>query len=193
MCGMKASTKRALSLLLSAGLLVGALAVYAGLIRGEYARIQELRGILAAKTRIFEEEKRDIDQVKLLIDRSQGSSAKLEESLSQSLPQEEMVSSVLAQINAVTQSNGLALQGFGVSYLPIAPSPIKRSFAKNIGTLRLDLKLAGQYLSAKNFLTDLEKNIRVMDVRELKMESVTKTGTDLLNYSLVVDTYYQAK
>ncbi len=189
---MKPSVKRALSLVLSAGLLVSALAVYATLITGEYAMVQDLRGKLDAKNQLLDLEARAVEQVNNLIVNLK-SVDNIRGTLFEILPETESFSSVMSQINALSQVNGLTLQGVGVSYLPITPSPAKRSFAKNIGGMRLDLKFFGSYSAGKDFLASLERNRRIMDVKNMKMESASKTGQDLLSYSLTVDTYYQAK
>ncbi len=189
---MKPSAKRALSLILSAGLLVLALAIYSVFIRSEYAQIQELRGRLDAKIQLMELEARAVEQVNNLIVNLKSADT-IRGTLLEILPQDESFSSVMSQLNALSQVNGLTLQGVSVSYLPVIPSPVKRSFAKNIGGMRLDLKFSGAYGAGKDFLAGLERNRRIMDVKNMRIESAGKTGQDLLNYSLTVDTYYQTK
>lgn len=181
-----------MSLLLSAALLVSALVVYALLIQGQYGAIQELRGRLEAKNEILEIETKAVEQVKNLVVNLK-SVANISNALSFALPQEESVSSVVAQINSLSQLHGVVLQGVGISYLPMIPPPVKLSFAKGMGALRLDIKFVGSYSAGRDFLADLERNLRIMDVKNLKMESASKTGQDLMSYSLTVDTYYQVK
>lgn len=188
---MKATTKRALSILISAALLVMALVFYAILIRPEYAIISGLRGQLASKSTALEDETNAISQVRNLISQYQGV-AKLGDTLSLALPSEEAVSEVVAQINALTRLSGLTVQSLGIAYFPIKPSATKLSFVKGVGTLRLNLKLFGSYAGLKNFLGGLEKNIKIMDVKTLKIEQLGKTGQDLFSHTLEVDTYYQA-
>lgn len=187
---MKPSVKRALSLLLSAALLVSALVVYALLIRGQYGAIQELRGRLEAKSGILEIEVKAMEQVKNLVV-SLKSLSSVSNALSLSLPQEEAVSSAVAQLNSLAQLNGVVLQGVGMSHLPMIPAPVKLSFAKGMGALRMDIKFVGSYAAGRDFIAGLERNIRIMDVKNLKMETASKTGQDLMSYSLTVDTYYQ--
>jgi len=181
-----------MSLLLSAALLVSALVVYATLIRGQYAAVQELRGRLEAKIGILDIETKAVEQVKNLVVNLK-SIANISTALSFALPQEESVSSVVSQINSLTQVHGLVLQGVGISYLPIMPPPVKLSFAKGIGALRLDIKFVGPYAAGRDFLADLERNLRIMDIKNLKMESASKTGQDLMSFGLTIDTYYQVK
>ncbi len=189
---MKATTKRALSILVSAGLLVMALVVFTVLIRPEYAAISGLRGQLASKSTALEDETNAIGQVRNLISQYQGV-AKLGDTLSLALPQEEAVSDVVAQINALTNFSGLTVQSLGIAYLPIKPSTIKLSFVKGVGTLKVNLKIFGTYEGLKTFLGELEKNIKVMDVKTLKIDQVGKAEQNLFSYTLAVDTYYQVK
>ncbi|MBU6141953.1 hypothetical protein KGO95_02420 [Patescibacteria group bacterium] len=200
---MKPSVKRALSLLLSAALLVGALMVYGLLIQGEYAAVQQLRGTLAAKTQILNVETKAVEQVKNLVVSLQ-SIGNISNALSAALPSDSSLSAVMAQLNALAQAHGVVLQGVGVNYLPIIPPPVKLTFAKGIGSMRLDIKFVGPYAAGRDFLIDLERNLRIMDVRTLQMSSAVQNqsgqgnqtatqGTqDLLNFGLTVDTYYQA-
>lgn len=189
---MKASSKRALSLLLSAALLVGALFIYATFIRPEYSTIQELRGIVEAKAKLLEETKNasaNIASLKLGYQKDE----KIIESLSLALPEDEAVSSLMAQLNALSQTSGLVIQSVGIAYLPVKSSPNTPSFAKKLGTLKLDLKLFGNYAAFNNFLQNLENNIRIMDVKNLKLSQESKTNQDLMNYGLTIDAYYQIK
>lgn len=188
---MKPSVKRALSLLLSAALLVSALIIYALLIRGEYDATQIMRGKLDAKIGILDVEIKAVEQVKNLVVNLK-SVANISNALSFALPQDESVSSVVAQINSLAQLHGLVLEGLGISYLPMMPPPVKLSFAKGMGALRLDVKFVGPYAAGRDFMIDLERNLRIMDIRNLKIESASKTGQDLMSFGLTVDTYYQA-
>ena len=189
---MKAATKRAFSLLLSAVLLVAALVIYSTLIRPEYAVLQELRGVVEAKLKLLEETKNvsfGIENLKLEYKKDE----KVIESLSLALPEDEAVSSLLAQFNAISQGNGLAIQSVGLAYLPVKSSATANSFAKGTGTLRVNVKLLGPYASFNKFLQDLENNIRIIDVVSLKLSQEGKGTQDLMNYEFVVDTYYQTQ
>lgn len=189
---MKASTKRALSLILSAGLLVAALVIYAVLIRPEYQSMLKLRGELVSKVNLFEKQQNVMTNMQNLIAQYRGAE-KLSDSLSLALPEEENISSIMYQINALSQLSGLTAQSVGISYLSVKPSAGKSFSRQGLGALRLDFRLIGNYAGLKKFLPALETNIRVMDVKALKLESASKTDSDLFTYLLTVDTYYQTK
>lgn len=189
---MKPSLKRALSLLVSAVLLVAALAVYSVLVRAEYANVQNLRGTLESKTQILDMETKAVEQVKNLVV-SLKSIGSISDKLSVALPQDESMASAVAQINALAQLHGTALQGIGVSYLPVIPPPVKLSFVKGVGSLEFNIKFNGSYAGGRDFLMDLERNLRIMDVKNLKLQSGANIAQDFMNFDVTVDTYYQAK
>jgi Tfp pilus assembly protein PilO len=187
---MKASTKRAASLLLTAVLFIASLFAYATLVRPEYNTVTLLRGELVSKTEFLTKQQAAIDGVQKLLAQYQGV-ARLSDSLSMALPSKENVSSILSQITAIAQSSGVAVQSVGITYLPLKPANASISLARGIGTLRLNIEMAGSYASLKRFLQSLETNIRVMDIQNLTINPVGRSDQDIFGYSLNVDTYYQ--
>ena len=189
---MSASTKRAANLLLSAIFISGAFVVYAALIRPEYAEVQQLRGELEANASLLNEQEGATSQVENLLRQYQDRSG-LGSTLALALPEEAAVSSLMAQVNTLSQLSGLTVQSVAISQLPVKLPLVRLSFAKGFGTLRLELRLLGPYGGLKRFLETLETNVRVMDVVGAKIDHVGQPGQDLFNYSLTVDTYYQPK
>ncbi|MGB9609171.1 MAG: hypothetical protein ACPL3E_02225, partial [Minisyncoccia bacterium] len=63
----------------------------------------------------------------------------------------------------------------------------------------INLKASGDYSNFKNFLNQLETNIRLFDIKTLNINSVTNVGTDnknpvkVLNYDITISAYYQAE
>jgi len=189
---MKASTKRASILLLSAALIVVSLIMYATLVRSAYDSMVNLRSELASQSNLLDVQSEAITQVKSLVAQYQ-SVAKLEDQLALALPTEEAVSGVMAQLNAIAQSNGASIQSVGITYLPIKSAATSLTFARGIGTLQLEMKVLSSYESFKRFLQGLETNIRIMEVRSVKIDPVSSISQDLYVYTLTVDTYYQPK
>ena len=171
---MKSSTKRSLSLLVSAALVIGGLMVYANLVKPEYDAIQKLRGSLIAKTNLFAEQQQIISKVKDLVSQYQGAT-RLQETISLALPLDEAIAQLFQQVFAISQNSGLQIQSFGLNTGPID--------AVGLGNVKLNLNLSGSYASLKSFLQSLETNIRVMDVGQLNFQKD--------NISLSVDAYYQ--
>jgi Tfp pilus assembly protein PilO len=189
---MKASAKRALSLLLSGALMVASLIVFGTLVRPEYEIVLQLRNELASQSNLLIETQGDISRVQSLKAQYQNSE-RIIGSLNSSLPEQELIANLMSQINAISQSSGIATRSIGISYLPVRPSAVQLSFARGVGTLRLDLLSVGSYSSLKRFLQLLETNVRVMDVNTLSLDVAASPTQDVYNYSITVDTYYQGQ
>lgn len=193
---IKPSQKRALSLFASALLLLGACVAYAIFVRPSYAAVTALRGELIAKQKVFEEKKAAVSKVESLIRQYQGA-GKLQDVISMSLPQDEEVSSVFNQLQAIAGANGLSLQVFNVQQLPLRESDdgtagvSRAKLVRPVGTLRLSLRLVGGYEAFKGFIRGLETNIRAMDATSVKVESAGRDGA--YAFTVVADAYYQGK
>lgn len=187
---IKASIRRSLSLLGGALILIAALVIYANFVRGEYAIIQELRGTLSAKTNFLENQKAIISQVQNLIAQYQGAQ-QLQDTVALALPNEEEVAAIFQQLQAIARSSGLTIQSFGLNLLALKPPVINLSFAKNLGTAQVTLRLFGSYEGIKNFLRAAETNVRVMDLRQLRVEQGARPAENAYAYTVVLDTYYQ--
>ncbi len=185
---IRPSGKRAFSLLVGMGLLIASLAAYATYLMPAYNKVSLLRGTLIAKQNLFEEKKQAVDKVESLIKQYQGA-GRLQDVIAMSLPQNEEVSSVFNQLQAIAGANGLTVQVFNVQ--PLSTKPSEKSLVKPLGTLRLSLRLAGNYAAFKQFVKGLETNIRAMDIVSVKVESAGKG--DSFAYTVVADTYYQAE
>lgn len=188
---MKPSAKRALSLLISIVLFVVALVIYALLIKPSYDEIAVLRGTLASKRDLFEEQDRAINKVNSLIQEYRGTS-NLQEVVEMSLPTNENLSSVFGQLYAIARSNNMAIEVFGVQPLALKPTK-KEALVRGLGTLRINLRLIGSFEVIRGFVREMETNIRLMDLVSLKMEAASPTIPNLFVYNLVVDAYYQPR
>lgn len=190
---MKPAAKRAFSLLFSAILLVAALFIYGLFIKSEYTAIGQLRAKLIGQRALFQEKQQAIAKVESLIKQYQGA-GRLQDTIALSLPNKEDLASIFNQLQALADFNGLSIEIFNVQSLPIkpasSPTQLRAGLVKSLGTLRLSLRVAGTYDGLKGFLRGLETNIRVMDLVNLKIESVAK---GVLLYNLVVDSYYQTR
>lgn len=188
---MKSSAKRAISLLVASLFFISALAVYAVLIKPVYEDALVLRGTLASQKQLFNEQEKAMQKINDLVQRYQGT-GKLQDVISLSLPSTENISSVFSQLYAIAQSSGVGIEVFGVQPLAIKPAA-KDDLVRDLGTLRLNVRLIGRYQDFKNFLRGLETNIRLMDVVNLKVDRAGTPIQDVFLYNLVVDAYYQVK
>lgn len=187
---IKASAQRALSLLISAVLIIGSFVVYGVLIKPAYQEANVLRGTMYAKQHLFEQKKAAVGAVESLIKAYQGA-GRLQDTIALSLPSGQEVSSLFNQLQTIAAANGLEVQVFNVQILPLKPST-DNSLAQPLGTVRVSLRMAGSYESFKNGIAGLETNIRVMDIVSIKIEPAGR-GLNTFSYAVVLDTYYQGK
>src|SRR3989344_8096680 len=131
---MKASTQRALGLLGTGLLFVGAVAIFAFLSVPAYQDIQDLKSTLSSKSALFQNQSRDLTQVQNLLSQYQGV-VRLEESLNLALPTKEESGSIVNQLDVITKSNGVLIKSLGLDYVP-AGRTTGTALVKNVSTLR---------------------------------------------------------
>ena len=187
---MKTSTKRLLILLSSAALILGAVIVYIVLLDPAYMRIQELRGELRSSNDLYNAQSEAIDYANNLYGKNQTSIAQIQSDLALALPDKEEVADVIYQIQSISALNNIAVDSINLDDLPVEQKSIS-SLVKNYGVLRISAKLVGAYEPFKELLKFLENNIRIMDVRTLRIYQANDLAQGVFNYELVVDTYYQ--
>jgi len=189
---MKASNKRILSILTAILMIIASLFVYSSLIRPVYSEIKNLRSEVASRLDLINRNKASIEQVQKLLSEYQ-SISQAEEMTSLVLSSGQNISQAVNQIVGLADLNGLSIELLAVQQLAIKPSN-QPNLVKGVGILRFNLRLAGSYEKFKSFIGNLETNINLMDLANLKIESGAKTKTgDSFSYTMIVDSYYQAK
>jgi Tfp pilus assembly protein PilO len=187
---MKPSVKRMLGFSGIIIFLIITIFIYSSLIRPEYQKINQQRGVLATKSRFFAEQSEIIAKLEEDLSAASTDIKRARDLISRALPTEIDSASIFHQLTTLARINNLATQSFGLDILPIQPLPVE-SLIKGRGTVRINFQLVGTYPSLKDFLNKLETNIRLIDLRGLVIKSTP--GQTLNNYSLEVDTYYQTE
>ena len=186
---MRASTKRFYSILASIGLIVGSMYIYGSHIRPIYAEIQRLRGERLTEFSVLNDSRVTIEIVTELLRRHQGI-AEIEDRLSLSLPFSEEITSLLNQIQGLAGMNNVQVNSMSFQHLPIAYGD-SQSILKPVGSLRIIAQINGNYESIKAFLEGIETNVRVIDVRSLRISGGGAAANPTLSSQLIVDAYYQ--
>jgi hypothetical protein len=188
---MKASNKRILSILTAVFMIIASLFVYSSLIRPVYSEIKNLRAEVAGRLDLINRNKASIEQVQKLLSEYQ-SISQAKEMTSLVLSSEQNISQAVNQVVGLVGLNSLSMELLAVQQLAIKPSA-QPNLVKGVGILRFNLRLAGDYGNFKTFLQNLETNINLMDLANLKIESGAKTKAgDSFSYTMIVDSYYQA-
>ncbi|MGC8776154.1 MAG: hypothetical protein ACP5QN_02500 [Minisyncoccia bacterium] len=197
---MRQSTKRLLSAGLSLIFLLIALIVFAYFLKPAYEEIQSLRIEVAKSELSLNNQKSLVEQFKNLT-QDYENQQKNQNVASLILPKAPLVGEALFQIAGILNNNNLNLLSFNVGKPNIlAPDNSSSTIGiKPIGTFDINLKASGDYSNFKNFLNQLETNIRLFDIKTLNINSVTNVGTDnknpvkVLNYDITISAYYQAE
>lgn len=189
---MKASTKRLLALMGSAALILSALIIYVVLIKPEYNQVQTLRGQLKSSSDFYNAQAQAVDYVNNLYAKNKIDIEQTQKDLVLALPDQEEVANIVFQIQRISALNNISIDSVNLDRLPIQQKPTN-SLIKNYSTLRISMKLAGSYESFKELLKFLENNIRIIDLRTLRVYQANELNKGVFNYELVVDTYYQVK
>lgn len=130
-------------------------------------------GLLDLKTRqeILKEQKAYLEKLKKMKQESEEINFLELEKIKYVLAEKIDVPLILKQIKALAEQSDLDLINFSFD------------FKNGILTIKLDFK-KGNYQLVKKYLAEIEKNIRIMDVREI---SLTGVGSGA---SLVIQSYY---
>lgn len=188
---MKPSTKRLLSLVGSLLMVFGALVVYFNYTTVEYGIADQIRSDVAARQDLVASQKEAISQVdKLLKDYS--GAAGLRDVVSLALPTTLDQSGVFHQVSNMATLNKLSIQSFAIS-APVSQNTgsVASTIVRPIGNMSFQFRVVGAYEDFKNFLQNMETNIRVFDIRSLSVNPLGKSNQDFYGFDLTVATYYQ--
>jgi Tfp pilus assembly protein PilO len=186
---MKPSTYRLISILGSIGLLIGSVVVYSNFAVPTYSDIQILKDKQLANKNLLNDQKDAINAVNKLSAQYQ-SLTDIQNSIAMVLPSREEVPSVVQQIQGIAGVSGMTVTGLSLQYPPIK-AVAKDSLVKPVNIVRITVKFIGDYRNLKTYLEGLEANIRLMDVNSISIDGGGVPGKTALNYSLIIDAYYQ--
>ena len=190
---MRASTKRALSLLGTAFIFVAALATYALFLKPAYNEVNIVRGELAVRSQIFNDKSAIISRVRDLLVQYQGT-ARIQDAISMTLPQQENAAAITNQLSGIAAASGLIIQSMSLQQQALRPSDGGDEAAKAVGVSEINLRLLGSYEAFKFLIQAVETNIRLMDVVSVRVESPSRTvSSNNLNFNLVINAYYQSE
>lgn len=185
----KVTTKRIFSISIAILLFIGALFVYASLIKPLYGDIKTQRAKLASREEVKKQLGTAVEKIQKIAAEYQDIGL-LQETISSILPVDQAVPQAIAQIVGLAENNGLLVQSLTSRQMAIQPSSASKIIL-GLGTVRFDVRLIGSYEAFKGFLKQLETNIRLMDVADFKMDPVSKTEKNIFFYNVTMDAYYQ--
>jgi len=200
---MKQSTKRFLSMAGGLFFLVGAILIYVSFLKPAYDDIQQVKSEQMSRSNLIKDQQAAIKKVQDLIKTYQGQ-GQLQDTISAILPNDQDIPVVIAQMNGLIQNTGMISKSFSVTAagLGIAPNATSTSLISNLVPIQVQARFSGTYEDFKNFLTKLETNIRIFDVKNISVSPVASNqpgqpsqiqGRPTYNFDLGATTYYQGQ
>ena len=191
---MKTSSRRILFVILSLLLIIAAAMVYSSFISHAYDDVVNLRGQIASQNEVSQKFQITFGQVqKLLADLQTAPDVK--KTVSLILPTQRDVGYLVGQVTGLAEANGLTVSLLSTQILPVQPA--QTQVVNSIGKMQADVQVAGSYAGFKSFLRQVQSNILLLDVSDIKIESTPgtvtagKTNPTTLNYTLSIVSYYQ--
>ena len=208
---MKQSSKRLTSIFLALVLLVAAFIGFFDFIEPAYGNLQQIRGQLAADEQLLGNLGNAVKQAQSMVAAS-ASQSSTPISLNAVLPSGEDMAGALAQVSGIAVNDNITVNALAftapttqlTSRTATAASatgtlPLS-SVLRPVGNFSLHLTANGSYENFKQFLSDLESNVRIFDVQNISIQPVTTSGgisrgrsvpLDYFTYNVIMQTYYQ--
>jgi septal ring-binding cell division protein DamX len=198
---MKQSTKRLTSSIVALALLLASFVILLSFIQPAYKNLSELRGEIASREDFANSQAQIVDQVQKLIEEYQNGSDN-EAALSLAFPRGAHASEVVGQLNGILAVNNLTAQSFQVAVeepppkqaTPANPVPSANTGELTVTPLRkitTDIKLVGTYENLKNFIQNVQTNIRIMDMTKLEIAPALRADQDLYTVTAKIVAYFQ--
>ncbi|MBI1839157.1 MAG: type 4a pilus biogenesis protein PilO, partial [Candidatus Colwellbacteria bacterium] len=149
-------------------LLVAAVVSYSNFVKPVYVEIQTFRDKNEAGKTLLENQKQSIEAVNKLLSQYK-SLSQIQDNVSLVLPNEEQVPEIINQLQGIAKINNLKIESLSLQYPPLKPA-LQGSLIKPLGSVRVTMRLTGEYNNIKSYLEDLQTNIRIIDVNSLSIE-----------------------
>ncbi len=185
--------------------IVAAFVCFFDLVQPTYSEVQTLRGKQLGEQNYLTSQTALVKQVQTTLNTYQNE-AQGAANVSLAMPSGEDIAGALAQIQGIATNNNINITGVTVTAPEIQVKKTGTSSStspiKPLGSFAFKLTGSGSYESLKNFLSEIETNVRIFDVETFSLQPMTvatvpgsKTAPtrDAFNYSITVDTYYQTQ
>ncbi len=205
---MKPSLKRMISAVISLVLVIAAVIIFVNYIKPEYAILEQNKATVLAQNAEIET-KNSVDQLISGQGKEYENGSSYRKAFAIVLPLTPAVDAALFQLSGLAGQNDISLMSLSVSEVaPVVSESARRnpnsleSMVSKPRTVSFTIAAMGAYDDFKNFLRNIEQNVRIFDVKEVSIQPAIsnvvpagtkgQTQTPIYNYSLTVQTYYQS-
>jgi len=200
---MKQSTRKLISMLASLFFVIAAFVFYFNFVSPAYGGMQALKGKELSEQNFFAQESNTISQVQKSIAAYQNES-QTQNAVSLSLPSKQDISGALTQIYGIAAVNNINIQNMSISVSSVvsnsagsgATATVLSPLIKPVGSISFVLTAVGSYGDFKNFLSEIETNARIFDIKNLSVQPMLQGGSgvnSVFSYNLTVAAYYQTQ
>jgi Tfp pilus assembly protein PilO len=200
---MKQSSKRLWSILLALLFIVAAFICFFDLVQPEYQNVEALRSQQLGETSYLASQTALVKQAQTVLNTYQNAQDTTDINLA--MPSGEDVAGALAQIEGIATNNGITIGSIAVTApeIQVKTGTASTTLMKPLGSFTFNLSASGSYESFKNFLSEIETNIRIFDVKSVSFQPASVATSvpgakapatrDFFTYVIVVATYYQSQ
>ena len=205
---MKQSSKRLISVLIALLFVVAAFIFFFDFVQPAYNDMKMLRSKQLGEENYITNQAILVKQVQTILttyrNEAQGAA-----NVDLAMPSGEDIAGALAQIQGIAVNNGITIGSIAVTppaiqvQAKLAGAVASSStLMKPLGSFTFKLAASGSYENFKNFLSEIETNIRIFDVETVSLQPAAVTASaalraasssDMFNYMITVATYYQTQ
>jgi Tfp pilus assembly protein PilO len=205
---MKQSSKRLISVLIALLFIAAAFIFFFDFVQPAYSDMKMLRSKQLGEENYIANQAILVKQVQTILTTYQNE-AQGTANVDLAMPSGEDIAGALAQIQGIAVNNGITIGSIAVTPPTIqvranAAGAVASSstLMKPLGSFTFKLAASGSYENFKNFLSEIETNIRIFDVETVSLQPAAVTASaalraassnDMFNYMITVATYYQTQ
>lgn len=195
---MKPASQRALSFIISLAFLVASVIVYGMFIVPTNESVQVLRGVVVLKNSELKQQETALNNLNELL-KEFNDLADVQEKMALSLPSDPNVAQVVNTLSGLSAVNNVPIKNISVQINAAKKDPMQPSYVQNLGNLKSNFVVIGSYDNLKNFIRQIEQNVRLMDIQQIGISeekqnnSPLSTATSSRQYSFSIDlrAYFQ--
>lgn len=203
---MKQSSKRIASVFFSFVFILAAFILFFDLVQPTYTDAKSLESQQLGEQTYLKNQTTLVSQVQATLNAYQNE-AQTAANVGLAMPSGEDVAGALAQVQGIAANNNITMTSISVTppQLQIqttAAGSASSTLTKPLGSFSFNLSALGSYENFKSFLSELETNIRIFDVKTISIQPTAVAtsangkqiaSSDLFSYSITVATYYQTQ
>jgi len=204
---MKQSSKRLMSVFIAFIFILASFILFFDLVQPAYSNMKTLQSQQLGEQNYLQNQASLVKAVQAAIN-TYKNEAQGAANVGLAMPSGQDIAGGLTQIEGIAANNSIVIGNIDVSPPALliaaktAGASASSTLVKPLGSFTFKIVASGSYESFKNFLSELETNIRIFDVKTISLQSTNNVAPvggkpvaprDLFSYTMTVATYYQTQ